>query len=303
MKINLKIISIIIFILLIAGGAYYYFQIKKGNLSSGNNDLTVNNSQEVEAIIFARNITFEVPNNSSINMNSSPNSVIILDKNVGQYDSGSYQDLLTKKAIIIQSFPPMNKNKQIFQNYINERYTTTDKYSSSIEFTTVNNYEKAVVNIDHQKDNFKEYVEILNLDNPVIIVASEKTDGFIKITNTIKNIASADKDVSVIRKQLQLIGTLLRSNLVSDLYSLFSSDYKKNLSLKDFQSNLDNSRENIKSTITVNGGLWLKSKDQFICKPIFKNADLKVKEVKNGQLVMTKENGRWLISSIDLPKD
>src|SRR3989339_809038 len=116
MKTNFKSIAVVILILILAGGAFYYFRNKKGgSASQKNNGIAVEESQDVEAVVFARNIVFSVPNNSVINMDSSPNSVIILDKSVSQYNPGDYQDLLAKKAIIIQSFPPLNKNKEIFQ--------------------------------------------------------------------------------------------------------------------------------------------------------------------------------------------
>lgn len=305
MKLNLKTVSITVLVLILAGGAFYFFQNRKTiNINNGgNNGQSLTNSQDVEAIAFARNVIFAVPNNSVINLDSSTNSVIIVDKSVGQYDPSSYKDLLSKKAIIIQSFPPLNKNKKIFQNYITERYKTTDKITSDIKFTSTNGFKKAVIKITHKDDLPAEYVEVINLDSPVIIASSEKSTQFTKISSTIKNISSASKDVTEIRKELQLVGTLLRTNMTSDLYSQFSSKAQKNMSKKDLQSTLDGAKNTIKNTITVNGGLWLKSKNQFVCKPSFKDPTSSKKEVKKGQLILTKENGKWLISSLDIPKD
>lgn len=305
MKLNRTLISVVIVIVIIAFVGYYFFQNRnqKSSSNSRKNEIAVNENQNVEAIVFTRNITFEVPNNSVINMDSSPNSVIILDKSVSQYNPGDYQDLLAKKAIIIQSFPPLNKNKEIFQNYINERYKATDKITPSIKFATANNGEKAMIKIAHQDDNLDEYVEVINLDSPVIIASSEKTKELTKIASTIKNITNSSEEVTQIRKELQLVGSLLRANLTSDLYTQFITKAKKSMSKDDLQSSLDSSKETLKGTISVNGGIWLKAKNQFVSKPDFKNLGKDKKEVKKGQLVLEKEGDKWLIASLNIPED
>lgn len=299
---NLKMLVPLIVVVVIAGVAYYLYS-KKNEDTKKQNSITVENSKGVVAVIFNRNVTFEAPNNITINIDSSPNSVIILDKDITKYNPSSYQELLEKGAIIIQNFPPLNSNKQIFNNFISQKYKSTDKTTSDIAFTQINGFEAATINVDHLKDNYKEYVVIINLESPVIVVAAKKNAGFDKIVSTIKNISTGDQDATQIRKQIQLAGTLIRSNMASDLYSQYSQAAKKDLSIEDLKSNLAASQEVVKGAILVNGGLWLKSKNQFICKPIFKNPDKNVKEVKNGQFIFVKEKGKWLISGLDIPKD
>src|SRR3989339_208747 len=299
---NLKVIIPLIVVVVIGGAAYYFYSNKNKNATQ-QNSISTNNNKGVVAVVFNRNITFEAPSNITINVDSSPNSVIVLDKSITEYNPSSYQELLEKGAIIIQNFPPLNKNKQIFNNFISQKYKSTDKTTSNIDFTQVNGFEAATISVDHLKDNYKEYVVVVNLESPVIVVAAKKNAGFDKIVSTIKNISTEDQDAAQIRKQIQLVGTLIRSNMASDLYSQYSQAAKKNLTVEDLKSNLSASQEVLKGAILVNGGLWVKSKNQFICKPIFKNPDKNVKEVKNGQFVFVKEKGKWLISSLDIPKD
>lgn len=299
---NLKILIPLIVVVVIAGVGYYLYS-KKNEDTKKQNAITVENSKGVIAVVFNRNVTFEAPNNITINVDSSPNSVIILDKSITQYNPSSYQELLEKGAIIIQNFPPLNNNKQVFKNFISQKYKSTDQTTSKIEFTQINGFEAATINVDHLKDNYKEYVVIINLESPVIVVAAKKNAGFDKIVSTIDNISTGDQNATQIRKQIQLTGTLIRSNMASDLYSQYSQTAKKDLTIEDLKSNLAASKEVVKGAILVNGGLWLKSKNQFICKPIFKNPDPKVKEIKNGQFIFVKEKGKWLISSLDIPKD
>ena len=299
---NLKVIIPLIVVVVIGGAAYYFYSNKNKDVTQ-QNSISTNNNKGVVAVVFNRNITFEAPSNITINVDSSPNSVIVLDKSITQYNPSSYQELLEKGAIIIQNFPPLNKNKQIFNNFISQKYKSTDKTTSNIDFSQVNGFEAATISVDHLKDNYKEYVVVVNLESPVIVVAAKKNAGFDKIVSTIKNISTEDQDAAQIRKQIQLVGTLIRSNMASDLYSQYSQAAKKNLTVEDLKSNLSASQEVLKGAILVNGGLWVKSKNQFICKPIFKNPDKNVKEVKNGQFVFVKEKGKWLISSLDIPKD
>ena len=299
---NLKVIIPLIVVVVIGGAAYYFYSNKNKDVTQ-QNSISKNNNKGVVAVVFNRNITFEAPSNITINVDSSPNSVIVLDKSITEYNPSSYQELLEKGAIIIQNFPPLNKNKQIFNNFISQKYKSTDKTTSNIDFTQVNGFEAATISVDHLKDNYKEYVVVVNLESPVIVVAAKKNAGFDKIVSTIKNISTEDQDAAQIRKQIQLVGTLIRSNMASDLYSQYSQAAKKNLTVEDLKSNLSASQEVLKGAILVNGGLWVKSKNQFICKPIFKNPDKNVKEVKNGQFVFVKEKGKWLISSLDIPKD
>ena len=299
---NLKVIIPLIVVVVIGGAAYYFYSNKNKDVTQ-QNSISKNNNKGVVAVVFNRNITFEAPSNITINVDSSPNSVIVLDKSITEYNPSSYQELLEKGAIIIQNFPPLNKNKQIFNNFISQKYKSTDKTTSNIDFSQVNGFEAATISVDHLKDNYKEYVVVINLESPVIVVAAKKNAGFDKIVSTIKNISTEDQDAAQIRKQIQLVGTLIRSNMASDLYSQYSQAAKKNLTVEDLKSNLSASQEVLKGAILVNGGLWVKSKNQFICKPIFKNPDKNVKEVKNGQFVFVKEKGKWLISSLDIPKD
>ena len=299
---NLKMLIPLITVIVIVGAAYYFYSKKNEDVKK-QNSISIENSKGVVAVVFNRNIIFEAPNNITINVDSSPNSVIILDKSITQYNPSSYQELLEKGAIIIQNFPALNKNKQIFNNFVSQKYKSTDKTTSSIEFTQINGFEAATIDVDHIKDNYKEHVVIINMESPVIVVAAKKNAGFDKIVSTIKNISTEDQDAAQIRKQIQLVGTLIRSNMASDLYSQYSQAAKKSLTLEDLKSNLSASQEVVKGAILVNGGLLLKSKNQFICKPIFKNPDKNVKEVKNGQFVFVKEKGKWLISSLDIPKD
>ncbi|KKQ90644.1 MAG: hypothetical protein UT11_C0001G0009 [Berkelbacteria bacterium GW2011_GWA2_38_9] len=299
---NLKVIIPLIVVVVIGGAAYYFYSNKNKDVTQ-QNSISTNNNKGVVAVVFNRNITFEAPSNITINVDSSPNSVIVLDKSITEYNPSSYQELLEKGAIIIQNFPPLNKNKQIFNNFISQKYKSTDKTTSNIDFSQVNGFEAATISVDHLKDNYKEYVVVVNLESPVIVVAAKKNAGFDKIVSTIKNISTEDQDAAQIRKQIQLVGTLIRSNMASDLYSQYSQAAKKNLTVEDLKSNLSASQEVLKGAILVNGGLWVKSKNQFICKPIFKNPDKNVKEVKNGQFVFVKEKGKWLISSLDIPKD
>ena len=114
---NLKVIIPLIVVVVIGGAAYYFYSNKNKDVTQ-QNSISTNNNKGVVAVVFNRNITFEAPSNITINVDSSPNSVIVLDKSITEYNPSSYQELLEKGAIIIQNFPPLNKNKQIFNNFI-----------------------------------------------------------------------------------------------------------------------------------------------------------------------------------------
>lgn len=307
MKITLdkKTLILLIAIIVVALSVVGYLIYRRQNNavdSSGTSLISDSASQKTKAVIFSRNIVFTLPSNHIINIDSSPSSVIVFNKDTGDFSIGDYQSLLGKKAIVIQSYPPLNKNDQIFKNYVSKKYQSTDQIESKVDFEEINGYQSASININHKDKDFTEFLKIINLENPIIIAAAKDSQEITTIAGSIQNIDQSDEVYSEIRKQVQLIGTLMKSNMASELYSMLSAKYQKTLTADGLKSVLADAKENLKKAIIVNGGLLMTGKNEFLIKPVFKNPEDSA-DIKAGQIKLVKEGNRWLISEFTLPKD
>lgn len=296
------ILSIVIVVILVAVGFFIFQRNDKSSTATDTGLISNIAGQETKAVIFSRNVIFTLPPNHTINIDASPSSVIIFNNKVGDFSIGDYQNLLSKKAIVIQSYPPLNKNDEIFKSYVNQKYQSNDQTEAKVSFEKISDYQAASINLNHKDKNYTEYLKIINLESPVIIVASNDSKEFKTIASSMKNLDRSDETYSNIRQQVQLIGTLMRTGMASDLYSLLSTKYKKELSKDEIKSILENSKENRKKVIAVNGGLLMTAKKEFLLKPVFKNPQDSA-DVKAGQIILTQENDQWLISEFTIPKD
>lgn len=305
LKMNSKILIIVVAIIVLGVLGYLFSQRKfnsSDSTSNGSNLIGNTAGQVTQAVIFSRNIVFTLPSNHIINIDASPGSVVVFSKDTSDYSIGDYQSLLAKKAIVIQSYAPLNKNDTFFKNYITQKYRSTDQIESKVDFEKINGYESASVNIKHKDKDFTEYLKIVNLESPVIIAAAQNSKELSTIANTIKNLDQGDKSYADIRQQVQLIGTLMKSDMSSELYSLFSAKYRKTVTVDTLKNTLADAKENLKKAIIVNGGLLMTGKNEFLVKPVFKNLQDKT-DVQAGQIKLTKEGNQWLVSEFIVPKD
>lgn len=282
--VGLAIIGLAIFLI-------WYFLFQSSNIDRS----------DQQYINFANSYSVDIPENFLVDDFSNPSVVILYAKDT-QLNTKDVKDVLLNNGIIIQPFSPLEENNDLFEKYIKNKYTSNDNADIKTSFEEKNKHNIATLEVTNKSSQeLNEYIKIINLINPIMIDSSKKSEAMNLMVQTASDI-NFQKNILEIKNRLITIGTLLKAQMSSEIYSMFNDNYKKEISEAKFQETIKNSQNMLQRQINLNGGILNKKNDEFDCKIIFADP-LQIGNDFMGEIKLKKYKNQWQISKIELPKD
>jgi len=284
-------ILIFLIIVSVVVGFFYY----KNTQSKNADNILLN---------FNDNYQFAVPKDFVVDSTSIAGTTLVMPQFVEQYNPQNYLTVIEKGGIVLKNFPVLNQDDAFFETYVKNTYKSNDTADFDVDFEQVGKYKVATINVKYKSEklkDIKEYIKIVNLTEPVLISSSSPSENVNSIIKSLANVNSNDEYTKIL-DQIKLISTLLKANMVSEIYSLFSTEQKSKISENDFKSIFKQSEKIAAFNYTFNSGALNIKNKEFSFNIVFVDPQ-KTTDYRAGSFALKNEKGKWLISKFELPKD
>ncbi len=262
---------------------------------------------EAKYISLGGGYIFSIPAKYAVNETANPGVAVVYSQDITTPPSAKNLDELYSSGVVtVQPVKQLkNSDAKTFKDYVtNTAAADLQKKlnsGSDIKFLKKGDVEAAEVSAILNSGTVLRAAYVLDLPQPVMVVAKEKSDAFKIVSSNLEDLHKTNlkSDITLAAQAAKTVADMLRRQDASGIKGKGTSDFNKNVSKDQLVANLSSSASFLNRSITVVGGSY--NGQDFILQ-LALEPKTKDELPASGVLSLSKQGQNWKLNGFQLPQ-